>query len=64
MREICSRLTNKTPERRQWSHFGVFIVNFGQISTYCSVSINFEQVNTGWGAPSISKMNSNKETAA
>ena len=26
--EICSKLTIKTPERRQWRRFGVFIVNF------------------------------------
>ena len=26
--EICSKLTIKTPERRQWSRSGVFIVNF------------------------------------
>ena len=25
--EICSKLTKKTPERRQWRHSGVFIVN-------------------------------------
>ena len=30
--EICSELTIKTPERRHWRCFGVFIVNFGQIS--------------------------------
>ena len=26
--EICSKLTIKTPERRQWRRPGVFIVNF------------------------------------
>ena len=26
--EICSKLTIKTPEQRQWSRSGVFIVNF------------------------------------
>ena len=26
--EICSRLTIKAPERRQWPRSGVFIVNF------------------------------------
>ena len=26
--EICSKLTIKTPERRHWRRFGVFIVNF------------------------------------
>ena len=30
--EICSKLTIKTPERRQWCHSGVFIVNFEHIS--------------------------------
>ena len=31
-REICSKLTIKTPERRQWRRSGVFIVNFEHIS--------------------------------
>ena len=30
--EICSKLTIKTQERREWHHSGVFIVNFGHIS--------------------------------
>ena len=30
--EICSNLTIKTPERRQWRHSGVFVVNFEHIS--------------------------------
>ena len=30
--EICSKLTIKTPERRQWRRSGVFIVNFEHIS--------------------------------
>ena len=30
--EKCSKLTIKTPERRQWSRFGVCIVNFEHIS--------------------------------
>ena len=30
--EICSKLTIKIPERRQWNCSGVFIVNFEQIS--------------------------------
>ena len=48
--EICSKLTIKTPKRRQWHRFGVFIVNFEHISHLCSsVSIaNFEHVNAGW----------------
>ena len=29
---ICSKLTIKTPERRQWRRSGVFTVNFEQIS--------------------------------
>ena len=32
MCEICSKLTTKTLERRQWCRFGVFIVNFEYIS--------------------------------
>ena len=32
--EICSKLTKKTPERRQWCRSGVFInVNFKHIHT-------------------------------
>ena len=30
--EICSKLTTKTPEWRQWSRSGAFIVNSEQIS--------------------------------
>ena len=30
--EICSKLTIKTPKRRQWRRSGVFIVNFEHIS--------------------------------
>ena len=30
--EICSKLTIKTPERRQWRRSGVFIVNFEHAS--------------------------------
>ena len=30
--EICSKLTAKTPERRHWCRYGVFIVNFEHIS--------------------------------
>ena len=33
--EVCSKLTLKTPERRQWRNSGIFIANF-------------ELVNTGW----------------
>ena len=30
--EICSKLTIKTPEQRQWRRCGVFVVNFEHIS--------------------------------
>ena len=30
--EICSELTIKIPERRQWRRSGIFIVNFEHIS--------------------------------
>ena len=30
--DICQKLTIKTPKRRQWHRFGVFIVNFEHIS--------------------------------
>ena len=30
--EICSKLTIKTPKRRQWRRSGVFIVNFEHVS--------------------------------
>ena len=47
---MCSKLTIKTPKRRHWRCFGVFIVNFEHISHLCSsVSVvNFELVNVGW----------------
>ena len=35
--EICSKLRIKTPERQQWRHFGVFIVNFEHISFLVSL---------------------------
>ena len=46
----CSKLTIKTPKRRQWCRFGVFIVSFEYISHLCSsVSIvNFEHVIDVW----------------
>ena len=31
MSEICSKLTIKTPERRQWRRSDVFFVNFEHI---------------------------------
>ena len=48
MCKICSKLTIKTPERRQWRRFGVFI-NFAHNSCSFLVSIaNFKQVNVSW----------------
>ena len=45
MCEICSKLTKKTLERRQWRRSGVFVFNFEQIWHCSSVSIvEFEQV--------------------
>ena len=35
--EICSKLTIKIPERRQWRHSGIFIVNFEHISHHVLV---------------------------
>ena len=32
--EICSKLTIKTSERRQWHRSGAFIVNFEHISHF------------------------------
>ena len=32
--EICSKLTIKTPEQRQWRPSGVFVVNFEHISHF------------------------------
>ena len=49
MCEICSKLTIKTPERRQRRRSGVFIVNFEYISYFSNVSIvDFKQVNLSW----------------
>ena len=44
--ETCSKLTTKTPEQLQWRRYGVFIVNFVNLSyLLLSVSIvNIEQV--------------------
>ena len=39
-REICSKLTTKTPKQRKWRRSGVFIVNFEHISYLVH---NFEQ---------------------
>ena len=49
MYEICSELTIKMLELRQWRCSAVFIVNFEHYLTHCfDVSIEFEQVNVGW----------------
>ena len=47
---ICSKLTIKTPERRQWRRSGVFIVNFETYFSPCSSAsiVNFEHVIVGW----------------
>ena len=37
--ELCSKLTLKTPERRQWRLSGVFIVNFEHISHLALLSL-------------------------
>ena len=37
--EICSKLTIKTPELRNWHRSGVFIVNFEHISHIVLVSL-------------------------
>ena len=48
--ELFSKLTVKTPERRQWRRSGVFIVNFEHFTPCSSVCIvNFEHVITDWG---------------
>ena len=38
--EIGSNVTIKTPERRQWRHSGIFIVNLEHISSTCIVTLN------------------------
>ena len=45
--ETCSKLTIKTPERRPWRRFGVFIVKFKHnITPFSCISIvDFDQVN-------------------
>ena len=62
---MCSKLTIKTPERRQsnisyplkkfyiWLRSGVFIVNFEHISHLSSSLsiVNFEHVIVGWVKP-------------
>ena len=41
MYEICSKLTLKTPEWRQWHYSGVFIFTFEQISLIILVFLFF-----------------------
>ena len=49
MSEICSELTRKTPEWRQWCRSSGFFGNFEQILHCLRVYIvNFEQVNADW----------------
>ena len=49
-REICLKLTIKTPEWRQWRRSGVFIVNFEHNSYLALVFLfNFEYVIGGLG---------------
>ena len=44
------KLTIKTPDRCQWRHSGIFIVNFDHISCLLQFFyfFNFEHVNGGW----------------
>ena len=49
---MCSKLTAKTPERRQWHCSGVFIVNFEHIShlvlMFQLLTLSFEHVISSW----------------
>ena len=49
--EICSELTIKTPTRRQWRRFGVFMFKFEHISCSSVSIVNFEHVIAGWDVP-------------
>ena len=46
--EICSKLTIKIPERRQWRLSGVFIFNFEHVSCSSASIVNFEHLVVGW----------------
>ena len=47
--EICSKLTIKTQEQRQWRRSRIFIANFEHILHILYVSIvDFEQANVSW----------------
>ena len=51
MCEIGTKLRIKTSELRQWRQFGVFIVNFEQISHIVLMLLlidDFEEINAGW----------------
>ena len=60
---MCSKLTIKTPKRRQWRRFSVLIVNFEQVSYLCpSISIvNFEHVIADWDVPRKKLMGQSEE---
>ena len=45
--EICSKLTIKTPERRQGFRFGVLLLTLNIFHCFFSVSI-IEKVNVSW----------------
>ena len=47
MCEICSNLTVETPEWRQWHHYGVFVVNYEQIS-HIVLLFQLLTLNNGW----------------
>ena len=49
MCKICSKLTIKMPERRQWRRSGIFIVNFEHFTPCFIVSVvKFEHVIASW----------------
>ena len=50
MCEIYSKLTKKTPKRRQWRRSGIFVVNFEQISHIVLVLpfLTLKNVNECW----------------
>ena len=61
MCEICSKLTIKVPERRQWRRSGIFIVNFEHISNlvlvFLLLNLNMQlragMIDFGWVNSSI-----------
>ena len=49
MFEICSKLTIKTRDQRQWRRHAVFIVNFEQILHIALMfHVSSEHVNASW----------------